>query len=287
MSRIRLAVVAIVKDEAPAMFEWMAHHAALGVEQFYIYDNGSTDGTRAEIEAHPGPARWKIIDWPMLHGQFPAYSDALARFGRGCDWMAFLDADEFVIPLKGERLLDILGDYKAHAGLAAPWAVYGSAGHDRRPQGLVIENYQQRAPLDVETNGFLKCFVQPSRIALKVTTPHIFMSRDGSAIVLDDGTPVDPATGGFLRPPHIPSRLRINHYVVKSREDFEVKARRGLVTPSDARDHYFFDAHDRNDEHDETALSFAPAIRETMARRGGGRAQRLVRRVRRAISPRG
>lgn len=268
MSRYRLAVVAIVKDEAPAMFEWMAHHAALGVEQFFIYDNGSTDGTRAEIEAHPGPARAKIIDWPMQHGQFPAYSDALTRFGARCDWMAFIDADEFVVPLKGERLLDLLGDYSAHAGLAAPWAVYGSAGHDRRPEGLVVENYQRRAPLDVEMNGFLKCFVQPSRIALKVTTPHIFRTRDGSSIVLDDFTPVDPDTGGFLRPPHRPSRLRINHYVVKSREDFEVKTRRGLVTPSDARDHYFFDAHDRNDEADDVALRFVPAIRDTMARRG-------------------
>ncbi|MDE5835564.1 MAG: glycosyltransferase family 2 protein, partial [Paramuribaculum sp.] len=43
-----LAVCAIAKNEGPYFKEWIDWHLSMGVEKFYIYDNGSDDNT-AEV----------------------------------------------------------------------------------------------------------------------------------------------------------------------------------------------------------------------------------------------
>ncbi len=44
---VKIAIGAIVKNEAPYLREWVAYHKAVGVDAFIIGDNDSTDGTRA------------------------------------------------------------------------------------------------------------------------------------------------------------------------------------------------------------------------------------------------
>ena len=39
-----LAIVAIFKDEAPYLREWLDYHLLAGVEHFYLYSNESSDG---------------------------------------------------------------------------------------------------------------------------------------------------------------------------------------------------------------------------------------------------
>ena len=41
--RYELAVVAILKNEAPYVREWVEYHLVAGVDHFYLYDNDSED----------------------------------------------------------------------------------------------------------------------------------------------------------------------------------------------------------------------------------------------------
>ncbi len=41
----RLAVLAVVRNEALSLCEWIAHYKAIGVEWFFIYTNNNSDGT--------------------------------------------------------------------------------------------------------------------------------------------------------------------------------------------------------------------------------------------------
>jgi glycosyltransferase involved in cell wall biosynthesis len=260
-----IAAVIIVKNEANTIYEWLAHHAAIGVDRFIIYDNSSTDGTRDQIRAFPEQRHIRVIDWPMTFGQMPAYQDAISRFGPSCGWMAFIDADEFLIPLKGENLPAILADFADRDGLAVPWTVFGSNGHVARPGGLVLESFTRRAPDDFIVNRHTKCIMRPSRIAYVTTSPHIFIPKTLGALVREDGTAVDQDSS-LLPEPFVPQRLRLHHYVVQSRADFALKQSRGLANPSQPRDEGFFDLHDRNEIEDEAALPFALAIRAYVAR---------------------
>lgn len=272
-SRRPVAIVAIVKNEAHLIFEWLAHHAAIGVDRFILYDNRSTDGTRDEIRAFPDQGRITLIDWPMAFGQMPAYRDAHRRFGRRLGWMAFIDADEFLIPLQGETLPGILAGFEAEDGLAVPWTLFGSGGHDRRPHGLVLENFTRRAPFDFEVNRHIKCIMRPEGIDDFTASPHIFVARH-NRIVREDGLSVDGKS--LLPAPIEPRRLRLHHYVVQSRQDFEIKRSRGLCHPSQPRDEAFFDLHDRNEVEDLTALPFAAAVRAFQARRRPPRPARFA-----------
>ena len=49
----KLVVVAIFKNEAVAMREWLNHYVREGVDHFYMIDNGSTDNWQPEVEGFP------------------------------------------------------------------------------------------------------------------------------------------------------------------------------------------------------------------------------------------
>ena len=36
--RFDVSILAILKDEAPNMEEWLCHHMAIGVDHFFLYD---------------------------------------------------------------------------------------------------------------------------------------------------------------------------------------------------------------------------------------------------------
>ena len=68
--------------------------------------------------------------------QLPAYAAILARHGSDADWIAFIDADEFLVPAAGLASLPALlagtcADPLVGA-VAVNWALYGSAGRTRR-----------------------------------------------------------------------------------------------------------------------------------------------------------
>ena len=119
--------------------------------------------------------------------------------------------------------------------------------------------------------------MRPSAVAYLTSSPHIFIPRNGR-IVREDHAPVSQSDS-LLPEPFWPSRLRLHHYAVQSREDFEIKQARGVANPSHPRDVEYYHIHDRNDVEDVTALQFVPAIRGFQARRRApGRGWRFWRR---------
>ena len=104
-----LAVVAIMKSEAPYLKEWLDYHLLAGVDHFYIYDNDSPDN-QAEIVAPYVEAG--LVDYFRAPGkamQMRVYNDAVKRFKFQCRYIAFIDGDEFIYPIhRGGRLLKSL-----------------------------------------------------------------------------------------------------------------------------------------------------------------------------------
>ena len=58
-----IAVAVCVKDEARYIEEWVRFHRAVGIRHFYIYDNGSTDETRAILSDLLDADTLTIIPW--------------------------------------------------------------------------------------------------------------------------------------------------------------------------------------------------------------------------------
>ncbi len=94
---MRVAALMIVRDEADVLAINLAHHRALGIDDFWIIDNGSTDATPEILRkaaAANASIRWQRDDGPFAQ---PEMTTALARDAHraGADWIVAIDADEF------------------------------------------------------------------------------------------------------------------------------------------------------------------------------------------------
>jgi len=97
---MRLAALMMVRNEADIVATTIRYHRGAGVTDFFVVDNGSTDGTD-RVLAHladevPG-LRWTKDDGPFAQS---AVTTELARqaWAAGIDWVVPVDADEFWDP---------------------------------------------------------------------------------------------------------------------------------------------------------------------------------------------
>ena len=226
-----LSVVAIAKDEAPYIREWVEFYRVVGVSRIYLYDNGSTDGMKERIADYIDDGFVVYTPFPGIARQYAAYMDAIERFKYQTKYMAFIDCDEFLMPCAPENRLDELVDTLFNSfgngvgGIAVNWRVYGPSGHQKKPEGLVLEEYLQREPNAYHGNGCIKTIANP-RAILKYRHAHYPIYYAGYRNIDVDGRRVDGAWN-FRETQSDPHTLRINHYYTKSREEFlERRSRR-------------------------------------------------------------
>src|ERR1700688_3231589 len=104
----RIAVCAIFKDEAPDLLEWLAFHKMIGVDLFFLYDNGSSDGGGDLIRQSNFARNVTLTGWTERPGQLSAYNHFRINHAAAFTWAAFIDIDEFIMPLAGGSIRDIL-----------------------------------------------------------------------------------------------------------------------------------------------------------------------------------
>lgn len=218
----RLAACAIFKDEAPYLLEWLAYHVAVGVHRFVLYDNASADGGAALVRQSRFADRVTLVDWPQRPGQLPAYRHFLAHFAARFDWAAFIDLDEFLLPLAAASVPDLLAGIDGYSAMLVQWRVFGPSGHQTRPDALVIEAYHQRAADDVPVNRHVKSIVRCAD-ALDVTlNPHEFRLRGPVCDPLGRTVP-----NVAIQPAACHDGLVLNHYQTRSHQEWLAKVWRG------------------------------------------------------------
>ncbi len=251
---IRIGIAAIFKNEAPYVLEWLAHHRLLGVTAFFIADNESTDGTSELLQALDEAGLVHCLPFPNPPSgkpQLPAYRELLKRHGAAVDWMAIIDADEFLWPdTPGANLGRWLADHPPAADVGAValnWAVYGSAGALRADPRLLTQRMNARADKAFHANHHFKSLVRPASVE-DVVNPHCVTLEAPYRYAHADGSECPQLRAGLSRTIHW-SPFRINHYVVKSWSEYMLRKRpRGTADgPDDGYPAAFFHEHDRND----------------------------------------
>jgi glycosyltransferase involved in cell wall biosynthesis len=257
---MRLAICAVVKNEAPTILEWVAFHHLVGFDTIFIIDDDSNDGTRQRVLDAGAVLDVRLStrqEWQGLCEQHILYERLCRRLDGEFDWIAFVDSDELIVPEADESITSLLGRHRASSAVAFPWLMFGSSGHTTKPSGLMIDAFQKRAPTDFGPNRHAKSIVRP-RDVVRGINAHFFECK--SRYSLPDGTIAEWQQPGVLK--SMPTNLewRIHHYFTRSRAHWTERMLRGQLGGT-TRTAAEFDAYDRNEIGDACAARFGPAVR--------------------------
>lgn len=260
-----LGACSIQRNRGRWLTEWVAFHHIVGIKKFYIYLHKCTDNSIEIIQQLQKNFDINCFTVPdeTWRPQLVCYQHAYQEFGHQIDWMSFIDGDEFLFPTKAELLTEVMEDfqYEKLSALGVWWACYGSSGHITEPNGLIIENYQHRPPLDIEYNSHIKSIVRGHQGSSFSIGPnaHIFNTIYGTK----DENMRDIEFGFTPEIKTTYNKLRINHYVCQSQQYFkEFKQNSGAADagPLAIRPDEWWIKHDRNDEKDDSILKFLPKL---------------------------
>lgn len=263
---MKIAVVCIVKNECDYILEWLAYYrSVLGVTDFIIADNISDDGTTQLLEALDQSKLIKRIHFPRIELergiQADAYNHILKEYGSKYDYMAFVDADEFIVnntDLDFKKLLKRIAGKMDAGAVALNWRNFGSSGFYYQTQKPVIERFTWASRPDHKYNHHIKSILKPSAVReMFIHHSHLKKSKyyydmKGKTLFIDDIKDQNVLDEGKVSPFSKVinnNDFYVAHYVVKSKDEHMFKkAKRGSAAGKASRQKGigYFKGHDLN-----------------------------------------
>lgn len=260
-----LAIVAIAKDEAAYIREWVAYYRAVCEDKvhIYLYDNGSTDGMKDEIQDYIDEGYVTYIDFPGVKKQLPAYDDAINNYKNEARYMAFIDIDEFIVPTQDENLTDYINkliESKCNVGgVGINWKIYGSSGYKTKQSGIVVETFMKRSNEEHWGNTHVKTICNP-RLVKQYISCHYPLYKLGTWSIAPDGK-----RQRLWWNKHVKwDKIGIHHYFCKSEEEFWVKRERGRATTGGKYQYDRFLQYDENGVEDRIMERYLFKIKSIM-----------------------
>lgn len=263
----KLGLVSIQRNRGKYLLEWFAFHYVVGFRKFYYYAHMCDDGTHdilKFLQRKLDIQSFAIKDYPD-QVQLMAYQHACDNFMNDVDWMAFIDGDEFMFSPSGLGLSDNLlrfnslevsavGVYNLH---------FGSSGHIRDPEGLIIENFTRCAPFEQLMHRRIKSLVKGRQIVKTSLCGNYFLTNRPTVDEI-----LRPIDWGYM-PQYEPAfdYFRFNHYVCQSREFFDkFKKNSGHVDAGadNVRGENWWNAFDINDCSDSTVLRYLHDVKRVV-----------------------
>ena len=270
-----LAVVAIFKNEAPYFKEWLDYHLLAGVEHFYLYNNDSSDNYKEVLAPYVEKNLVTLTEWSGKMMQYLAYNDAIDKYRFDCRYMAFIDLDEFIFPKTNQSIVEVVDEILSNipnaAGLVINWQYFGSNGQDKADYSRgILERFTRRAPNDwifINEEGYklgnnqIKTIANP-RLIRYIFHPHYAQYFNGTFSVNSDNKCVQ----NWNSEPILSDKIVVNHYYVKSFEEFSIKVKRGSACTSfNSKKMEFFNRYDRNEVFDDGILKYRAARAENFS----------------------
>ena len=210
-----------MRDERPFYIdEWINWHRSIGVEKFLIFD----DSSDPPIQPRENVTVVPVYGWFL---QLPVYNNALKWLDS--QWIAFIDADEFIVPHNYD-LQKTLDAYKDFSALGVNWLVFGSNGYKRYVEKPQIEKFTRREikSNNSKSSNVIKSIVQREKTIGHNLNPHSFLYSEGYC-VNENYQEIPSIYELSHQSPHSSEIIQINHYFYRSEEEFREKCRRYAI----------------------------------------------------------
>jgi hypothetical protein len=235
---MKVALVCVAKNEENYIQEWIDYHLKLGFDDIIIYQNDweyTIEQTNVFTKQVNGKGIQTII-----------YNDCIKENIGVYDWLAFFDCDEFLVLKKHDNVKSFLHDYNEHNAIGINWVLFG----DNNLNGVNNENYnvlERFTSRQSSVNTHIKTILKPSMM-YKMSSPH-----HQNLTWVDTSFNIN--TGPYNNNP-IDDVAQLNHYFVKTKEEFINKINRGRADNGGTRTIEDFEPHNANEIDDYNALNF-------------------------------
>ncbi|XP_037465265.1 glycosyltransferase family 92 protein Os08g0121900-like [Triticum dicoccoides] len=208
----------MVRDVAKFLPEWVVYHAAVGVDRFYLYDNGSEDDLEDQVhQLNSAGYNISTVTWPWAKAQEAGFSHGAAVLRDSCEWVAFIDVDEFIFSPRWNQtetptesmLRSVVSSAEPDIGrVSMRCADFGPSGQTSNPKEGVTQGYTCRRRVEERHKSLLRLDAADDSLLNSI---HHFTLRPGFRVEWS-------------------KRVRVNHYKYQAWEEFKVKFRRRVST---------------------------------------------------------
>ena len=149
------AIVTVIKGESAHLKEWLDYHLAAGVDHFFIYDNDISDSSKEILKPYIDAGFVTCILFLGKNKKIEAYNDAVNNFKFECRYMAFIDAEEFILPKTGQSIAEvtdeILSENELLGGMELNSFSYNASNFAENLEGTLLDNFTRRGrrPADI------------------------------------------------------------------------------------------------------------------------------------------
>lgn len=279
----QVTAVSMMKDEAPFLLEWFAHHLAVGFTDILVYTNDCSDGTDDMLirleELGLGHHRRNDIPEGVKPQPSAIKYAQQEPVVQNSDWVILFDADEFLSINYGDGKIDSMITAAGDAdGIVITWRTFGSGGVVEWSSAPVTEQYLYAAPHSWNKGWGVKTLFRfdPEHWklgihrpkmkgkTLKTDYPDSIQWLNGSGEPMEDyfkyrGWRSIKRTVGF-------NWSQMNHYAIKSIDSYAIRKFRGNV--NNKKDKYnadYWSLQDRNEVKDTAILRYSEERTRIMA----------------------
>jgi len=257
-----LCLVAIFKNEAHIIKEWLEHYLEQGIDKFFMIDNDSHDSYLDVLQPYIEKKIVDLVTDAKKHAQAELYNKYFFEKSKLYDWAMTCDLDEFIYARKGFRTIkEYLNTVdETISQVFIPWKMFGSNGHQEQPKS-VIQSFTKRTNYDKEDGfqgvlkegcekySFTKSIVRTKWLEVlwihnQQTSDRNYITSDNQYNAVHNNNCYSKISEKILEQSH----LHLNHYAIQSYNWFmKTKANRGDVNCSNYdlfRDETYFREYD-------------------------------------------
>ena len=245
-----LCIVAIFKNEALILEEWLNHYINQGVEHFYLIDNGSTDNYKNILLKFNNVT---CITDDEKYKQVEHYNKYLSTIKSSSEWVIVVDLDEFIYARNGfNSIKSVLLTIDCDV-ISIGWKMFGSSNHIEQPLSVRTGFTYRLKGVSLRQNN--KEIIRTS-VLDKFTSAHEQLTS-GKKIVMPNKSYDEESSkdSSYDEESLKDCVLHLNHYAIQSKSFFEkIKMTRGDVAAArlkNIRNWDYFNAYDHKEILDE------------------------------------
>lgn len=155
--KYQFSICTVFQNEEKFLKEWLEYHLLIGVEHFYLYDNGSRDRLLDVIRPYIEKG---VVT--LYSSQIPA-DETAAKFAPLLEtkWLMLVKVSEFIVPSHFNKIGEILDGYADSAGVIVPIEFYDASRDSLPHRRLLIETAELLAGESVPSKERFKLIFKP------------------------------------------------------------------------------------------------------------------------------